>query len=225
MTQTSHPADLLSADAPSTLPVPGASTLLAPRDWTDQELLARMLVRDAMAWREFHRRFARIVFRCLHKVTGRFRSVLSDEDVNEIYAQFLVNVTARDMKKLRAYRPDRGSKLSSWIGLLATNTAWDHLRKVARRPATSDLKDAEELRWDGVSPHDALVAKERWALVNVALRSFSQKDRDFVRLYYVDGMTPEEVAEVMNVSVKTVYSKKHKIRCRLVEALAAKAAA
>ena len=203
----------------------GTPGLLPPRDWTDQELLSRMLVREGKAWREFHRRFDRLVFRCIHKVTGRFRSVLSEEDVNEIYAQFLVNITARDMKKLRAYQPDRGSKLSSWIGLLATNTAWDHLRKVARRPATSDLKDAEELRWDGISPHDALVTKERWELVNGALRAFSQKDRDFVRLYYVDGLTPEEVAAEMNVSVKTVYSKKHKIRCRLVEALAETAAA
>ncbi|MEM1418482.1 MAG: sigma-70 family RNA polymerase sigma factor, partial [Myxococcota bacterium] len=58
-----------------------------------------------------------------------------------------------------------------------------------------------------------------------ALQSFSAKDRAFVRLYYVDGMSPEEVAAEMNVSVKTVYSKKHKIRCRLERALADSAAA
>ena len=112
------------------------TTLLDPKDWTDNELLARMLVREGKAWREFHRRFDRLVYRCIHKVTGRFRSVISDEDVREIYAQFLMNITARDMRKLRAYRPEKGNKLSSWIGLLATNTAWDYLRGIARRPQT-----------------------------------------------------------------------------------------
>jgi RNA polymerase sigma-70 factor (ECF subfamily) len=55
--------------------------------------------------------------------------------------------------------------------------------------------------------------------VNEVVSSFSKKDRVFVRLYYVDGLSPEEVAERMAISVKTVYSKKHKIRCRLEKAL------
>ena len=44
-------------------------------------------------------------------------------------------------------------------------------------------------------------------------------DQTFVRLYYMDGLSPEEVAEEMQISVKTVYSKKHKIRSRLEHAL------
>ncbi len=195
------------------------TTLLDPKDWTDNELLARMLVREGKAWREFHRRFDRLVYRCIHKVTGRFRSVISDEDVREIYAQFLMNITARDMRKLRAYRPEKGNKLSSWIGLLATNTAWDYLRGIARRPQTTDVCEAEELGTMDSSPYDEVVTKERWALVNEALQSFSKKDRRFVKLYFVDGLEPDEVAQAMNVSVKTVYSKKHKIRCRLERVL------
>ena len=52
-----------------------------------------------------------------------------------------------------------------------------------------------------------------------ALQTFSEKDQTFVRLYYMDGLTPEEVAEEMQISVKTVYSKKHKIRSRLEQVL------
>ena len=55
--------------------------------------------------------------------------------------------------------------------------------------------------------------------MNEALRAFSAKDRDFIQLYYVDGLTPEEVAAEMEISIKTVYSKKHKIRCRLATTL------
>jgi len=37
-----------------------------------------------------------------------------------------------------------------------------------------------------------------------------------MELYFQRGMEPAEVARLMNISVKTVYSKKNKIRNRLV---------
>ena len=196
-----------------TAPVADASV------WTDEVLLARMVGREATAWKEFHRRFDRLVYRCIHKVTSRFPGSIGSDDVREIYAQFLFGLSARDMHKLRTFDAERGNKLSSWIGLLATNTAWDFLRAVARQPQQTELSDAEDLGLTDRDPFDHLLEKERWCRVNDTLREYSDKDRDFVRLYYMDGLTPEEVAEEMQISVKTVYSKKHKIRCRLQRAL------
>lgn len=188
-------------------------------DWTETELLHRMLLRDGTAWREFHRRYDRLIFRCIHKVTSRFPGCVSSEDVREIYAMFLLSLNKRKMHKLRRFDPKRGNKLGSWVGMLATNCAWDYLRRVARQPQTTTLADAEQIGAGSDSPFDDLLEKERWAVVDSVLRGFSDKDRTFVRLYYVDGMSPEEVAAEMSISVKTVYSKKHKIRCRLQKAL------
>jgi len=200
-------------------------TKLGPRGWSDEALLSRMLMKDGIAWREFHRRFDRLIYRCIHKVTARFHSVLGSEDVREIYAQLLVNLTARDMHKLRSFQPERGNKLSSWIGLLATNTAWDYLRSVARQPQTTQLAEAEDMRTSQPDAQQQLLRKERWGLVDETLRGFSSKDRHFVHLYYVDGLSPEEIAGEMGISVKTVYSKKHKIRCRLERELGQRATA
>ena len=47
------------------------------------------------------------------------------------------------------------------------------------------------------------------------LAEFSEKDREFITLYYGEGLEPDEIAGRMGISVKTVYSKKHKIRSRL----------
>ena len=187
----------------------------AAEEWSDETVLARMLMKDSLAWREFHRRFDRLVYRCIHKITSRFPGSLSSEDVREIYAQFLLGLTRRDMHKLRTFDAERGNKLSSWVGMLATNAAWDYLRTVARQPQCTDLADAENIGELDVDPYEKLLEKERWGRIDQTLSTFSAKDRIFVRLYYMDGLTPEEVAEEMSISVKTVYSKKHKIRCRL----------
>ena len=188
---------------------------LPPTDWTDRELLARLLIRSELAWREFHRRYDRLIYKCIHKVTNRFHGVLCQDDLEDIFGQLLLNLTARDMHRLRAFQPELGNKLGTWIGLLATNTAWDHLRRVARRPYMSELSEADHLESDEESPVEHLARAQRWALVNEALAEFSDKDQTFVQLYYVDGLDAESVAAEMNISVKTVYSKKHKIRSRL----------
>lgn len=194
------------------------STLTAA-EWSEVELLNRMLLRDGRAWREFHLRYDRLIFRCIHKVTSRFPGSITSEDVREIYGMFLLGLNKRDMHKLRTFEPERGNKLSSWLGMLATNCAWDYLRSVARQPQCTALADAANVGCDASDPYETLLQKERWAVVNQIVSSFSKKDRVFVRLYYVDGLSPEEVAERMAISVKTVYSKKHKIRCRLEKAL------
>lgn len=197
---------------------PNTATQNTHPDATETELLSRMLLRDARAWHEFHRRYDRLIFRCIHKVTGRFPAV-SNEDVREIYGMFLLTLNKRDMHKLRRFDPERGNKLGSWLGLLATNCAWDYLRSVSRQPPCTSLADAEQLGCDSSDPYEDLLRKERWAVVNDVLATFSTKDRVFVQLYYVDGLGAEQVAERMAISVKTVYSKKHKIRCRLQKAL------
>ena len=52
----------------------------------------------------------------------------------------LVSLNNRDMHKLRTFEPERGHRLSTWIGLLATNTAWDYLRSVARQPVRGSAR-------------------------------------------------------------------------------------
>ena len=51
------------------------------------------------------------------------------------------------------------------------------------------------------------------------LAEFTDKDRTFVELYYQRGLEADEIAAEMQISLKTVYSKKHKIRAHLVRCL------
>ncbi len=188
-------------------------------EWTEVELLDRMLLREGRAWREFHSRYDRLIYRSIHKVTQRFSSVLCSADVEEIYAQLLMSLNNREMHKLRTFEPERGHRLSTWIALLATNAAWDYLRSVSRQPVTASAIEAETVSAVDPDPFHRLAAKEEWSRVSETLRGFSDKDRWFVELFFMQGRSPEQIAEQMQISVKTVYSKKHKIRCRLEHAL------
>ena len=182
---------------------------------TQRFLVGQMLVGSERAWREFHARYDRLLYRCITKVTGRFSSFLSQDDIREIYATLLVQLLSNDMHKLRSFDADRGNRFGSWIGLLAINAAYDYLRTMRREPNRAPLAEAEIMSCDLPSPLEQVEHKQRADLVQKILRAFSAKDREFVALYFGEGLEPEQIAERMQISIKTVYSKKHKIQTRL----------
>lgn len=188
----------------------------------DQKLLSSMISDDEHAWREFNVRYSRLIYRCITRVTARFSAVVGPEDAREIYAMLCVGLLANDKRKLRSFEPGRGNKLGSWIGMLAIHAAYDYLRGVKREPKRGCMAEAEDLTSDVPDPCEAYAMRERAGIVADLLRDFSDKDREFIALYYGEGLEPEQIAHRMGISVKTVYSKKHKIRTRLEALLGAR---
>jgi RNA polymerase sigma-70 factor, ECF subfamily len=192
---------------------------------TDEVLVFSMIANDAKAWREFQRRYERLVYRCITKVTRRFASVLTQEDVREIYATLVLSLLCNDKHKLRSFDPERGTRFSTWIGLLAINCAYDHLRAARREPLKGTLAEADDLVSKTPDPFEQVAEQEHAAIAARTLDAFSDKDRTFAALYFGEGMDPSEIARTMNISVKTVYSKKHKIQSRLESIMAGPAVA
>src|SRR6478609_3880393 len=195
---------------------PSAAVLLPGTPATDDAKLVRALIADEpRAWREFNTRFSRLVLSTISRVTARFSGVVSQEDLREIYATFCVQLLANDKLKLRSFDPERGNKLSTWLGLLASHTAYDFLRGARREPRRAALSEAEDLSSSLPDPCESALMRERASQVSELLSHFTDRDRAFIQLYFGEGLAPEIVAERLNISVKTVYSKKHKIQARL----------
>jgi RNA polymerase sigma-70 factor, ECF subfamily len=208
MTATMSPCALPALAASN-----GHDTTNARED--ELNLVARMVSGQAQAWGEFQHRYDRLIYRCITKVTARFAARVSADDVHEIYATLLLQLLANDMHKLRTFDPERGNRLGSWIGLLAINASYDHLRSLRRESNSQPIQEAEQVRGEGLDPYEECERREQAEVVTKMLGDFSEKDRQFMVLYFGEGLKPEEVAERMSISVKTVYSKKHKIQSRL----------
>jgi RNA polymerase sigma-70 factor (ECF subfamily) len=104
--------------------------------------------------------------------------------------------------------------------MISVNAAYDFLRGVGRRPMLDKIDGTVDPHEEcDRTPLDQLIEKERWEHLNGLLAEFTDKDRTFVELYYQRGMEADEIAAEMQISLKTVYSKKHKIRAHLVRCL------
>ena len=191
---------------------------------TDHDLLQAAMGKDPRAWQELLRRYRPLIFRCILRVVKRYGAVLGGDDIDEIFGEVCVSILHNDMHKLRAWDPARGAQLGSWLGLLSINVTHDYLRQLSRRPQITLLAPLRDSEADAMAEHqapgpsalDALLEKERHLMLRRLLADFSLRDRRFVELYFGAGLSPEEVAVQMGISIKTVYSKKNKVRTRLL---------
>jgi RNA polymerase sigma-70 factor (ECF subfamily) len=190
-----------------------------PEERSDEALVAAMIENEAWAWKEFQRRYDRLIHRCITKVTRRFAALVGPDDVRDVYASLYLSLVAANRHKLRTFDPARGNRFSSWIGLLAINCAYDYLRALKREPHKGSLAEAAELACELPDPFQNAVESQRARIAARVLEEFSEKDQTFATLYFADELDPAEIAARMNISVKTVYSKKHKIQSRLESVL------
>jgi len=186
---------------------------------SDEELVQAVLAREPAAWPTFFAKYERLVLSCIRKVMRRYGAAFNDEDIEDLVSATAVNIVKDDYKKLRAFDPSRGYKLSSWVGLIATNTAHDALRRRAPTElwAAAALDDTAPvpLQSDEALASDTLETQDEARILRSAVAQLSPSDRLFVDYYYVQELEPEVIARLMSISVNTVYSRKNKIREKL----------
>ncbi|MFO0666429.1 MAG: sigma-70 family RNA polymerase sigma factor [Polyangiaceae bacterium] len=185
---------------------------------TETELVAGLLADEPLAWRAFEKRYGSLIERCIAKILRRFNRIVSEEDVAEVRANVYLQLLSSGRNKLRSWSPDMGSRLSTWLGMIAIHAAYDHLRSVRREPHKEDIAAAFELACTTPDPYQQTASRQNLDRTRKAIEAFSDKDQVFAALYFGEGLEPEEIAEQMNISVKTVYTKKHKIQGRLLAA-------
>lgn len=188
----------------------------ALRQLDDVALLQAVLGRDEQAWRELMRRFRGLIYHCIGVAVKRHDGVLPGEEFDEIFCEVCLNLLRNDMRKLRRYDPTRGTKLGTWIGLIAIRTCYDHLRASSRRPVLDGADGVPEREDNHAGPLELLLEQERQALLAMLVTDLTPRERFFFELYYHRGMDPTEVAREMKVSIGTVYAKKNKLRARLL---------
>jgi RNA polymerase sigma-70 factor (ECF subfamily) len=186
---------------------------------SDEELVAAVLAREPAAWPTFFAKYERLVVTCIRKVMRRYGAPFNDEDIEDLISATALNIVKDDYKKLRAFDSTKGYKLSSWIGLIATNSAHDALRRRAPTEmwSAAALDDTAPLKLesDAQLASESLEAEDRARELRAAIAQLSPSERLFMEYYYVQELEPEMIARLMAISINTVYSRKNKIREKL----------
>jgi len=105
---------------------------------------------------------------------------------------------------LKSFKPE--ASLYTWLYRIAVNTCLDYKRKASRTRLTTECipKDRPS---DDPSPERDCETGEISEAVQSALQKLPKKLRPAIVLREIDGLSYEEIAEVLNTSVGTVKSR------------------
>ena len=169
---------------------------------TDKELVRRVKKGDKSA-------FDLLFSRYQHKILALISRFVRDQHEVEDVAQ---EAFIKAYRALPRFRGD--SAFYTWLYRIAINTAKNHLVSRGRRPPGSDIdaNDAENL--DGgealrqfENPENSLATGELSAEIDAAISDLPADLRSAVTLREFDGLSYEQIAEIMECPVGTVRSR------------------
>lgn len=169
---------------------------------TDKELVKRVQKGDQAA---FDMLFVRYHVKILNLI-GRY--VRDQEEVRDVAQEAFIKA----YRALPRFRGD--SAFYTWLYRIAINTAKNHLVSRSRRPPSSDVDiedadyrdDADMLR-DVEDPESALARDQLQATIHQALADLPDDLRSALTLREFDGLSYEQIAQVMECPVGTVRSR------------------
>ncbi|MBK8256892.1 MAG: sigma-70 family RNA polymerase sigma factor [Polyangiaceae bacterium] len=196
---------------------------------SDETLLAALLhSENENLWRRFLARYEALVLSAIRRALRDMHVWLRPHDVDDVYAGFLAALLENDRRALRSYDPTRGTKVSTWMAMLAWRFTRDTVEKCRTRwrfeRLTHDTKNVRRERSNaGPSAETMGAYREVAAQVRDVVSSFTGRQREMYELYFGLDLTAEEVAARRGTAVQTVHAGRHKLAERIAAALKARA--
>jgi RNA polymerase sigma-70 factor (ECF subfamily) len=181
----------------------------------DQQLVLRAQSGDKKAFELLVIKYQRKVERLLSRL---MRDAAEIEDIAQ--ESFI--------KAYRALHNFRGeSAFYTWLYRIAVNTAKNHLVHQGKRAPTTTEYDAEEAEGfddavglrDIATPDAELATKQIAQIVNSTIDKLPEELRTAITLREIDGLSYEEIAEVMDCPIGTVRSRIFRAREAVAEKL------
>ena len=175
------------------------------KEKTDQEVIREYLDGNTMAFNVLINRHQYAVYGMCYHFTQNFA------DAKDLTQETFIQAFTK-LQQLR-----NPQKFSSWLRQITINVCRMWKRNQDRYPKVSIEKVGEENLVDkhSPSPQKTIETNELRAKVRRAISSLSEKNRLALTLYYIDGLTYEEIGTFLDIPKTTIKSRLYKARKKL----------
>lgn len=177
-----------------------------PGQEPDALWIQRIAAGDRAAFEELYNGYQKRLFRYF------LRLVSTAETAEELTNDVLVEV----WKKAGEFRGL--SKVSTWIFGIAHYKAMNEYR--GKKPPTADLESAANQADPGATPEESATQSVLKDKIKRALLGLSAEHREVMELTFTNGLSYQEIAEIMRCPVNTVKTRMFYAKKQLQEILA-----
>ncbi len=166
----------------------------------DRALLQRCLNHEAGAWNDFVDRFLGLIYHVVHHTSYLRSTPLRPEDTEDVVAEILLQIVASDYAVLRQFRGQ--SSLATYLTVIARRIC---VNELARRAAAREVQPrADGHAADVEEPHRAEIGLESLEEWQKILNKLPSREREAVRLRYLEGRSYEEISTELHIPVNSI---------------------
>ena len=184
----------------------------------DAPLVERVKQGDVKAFEMLVVKYQRRIERLIGRMVRDVDLVPDIAQETFIRAYRALAAVPRRQRVLHLALPDRGQHRQEVADGAQARSRWSPNRPGPSRDEDDDNRRVENEPSDGETPDAVLASKQIAAAVNFAIEALSEELRQAITLREIEGLSYEEIAELMNCPIGTVRSRIFRAR----EAIAAR---
>ncbi len=187
---------------------------------SEKELLNTCVQGNKEAWDAFVEKYTNLIYHTINKTLKTYHADSLYQDINDIHNNVFLSLMENDYKKLRQYEGRNGCTASSWLMVVTTNFTLNIIKRqksyIPIDDATGDSMGViEKISNPQPLPEEELTDVEYGKILKQLIKGLNTNDLLFLKLYYEKELPPEEIAEMLNLTVNAIYSKKNRVREKL----------
>ncbi len=178
---------------------------------TDEELVKKSVNGDELAFEELVFKYEKLIYSVCYRMFN------NKEDAMDCTQDTFIKIYKNMEKSI-----GKGS-FKSWICTIATNTCLDELRKRSKKSTVSiDAhydNDTSNVKIDipdlDPTPLDKVLMTESADVLKTAIDSLSDEDKAIIVLRDIEGLSYDDIAKSLDISLGTVKSRLSRTRKKL----------
>lgn len=169
----------------------------------DKTLLQRCLNRESGAWNDFVDRFLGLIYHVVRHTAHLRNMSLRPEDIEDMAAEVLLQLVENNYATLRQFRGQ--SSLATYLTVIARRSCIHGLVKKAGGIEASEKADGKRpAAAEREEPPKVQIGLESLEEVQMLLNKLPAKDREVVRLFYLEGRSYEEISTALHIPVNSI---------------------
>lgn len=169
----------------------------------DDELIKLCQDGDKTAFEMLFRKYNKLVYGIAYRMTNNKEDAL--DLTQDIFLNIYQNINKFKFK----------STFSTWLYRISVNMCIDELRRRKKYNNASETESQNQIEIDERTPEDYAISNERERLIKEAINSLNEKDRAIIVLRDIEGLSYNEIADVLKCSLGRVKSRIHEARKKL----------
>ena len=167
----------------------------------DRDILRRCLAHQPGAWNDFVDRFLGLIYHVIHHTAHQRSAPLQPEDIEDLAAEILLQLVSGDYAVLRQFKGQ--CSLATYLTVVARRIC---VNQLAHRVTAHDGQPSNHQELDHAVEKRPSPTRQAENLDDIEglLKKLHGKEREVIRLRYLEGRSYEEISAALHIPVNSI---------------------